>query len=235
MLNLPLYISIFFILTTFLTLYLFYLASNRSQRVMQVMLAWLVLQGIISYTGFYTNTGTLPPRFILLPLPALLGILLMFVTRSGRAFIDSLDHSRLVLVHIIRIPVEITLFLLFVHKTVPEIMTFTGRNPDILSGISAALVYYFGFIKTKLNKNLLVAWNIICTGLLLNIVLLAIFSAPFIFQQLAFDQPNVAVFYFPYSWLPCFIVPIVLLSHLASLRKLANSKASPDEGRPAGN
>ena len=60
----------------------------------------------------------------------------------------------------------------------------------------------------------------IALGLLLNIVFIAIFSAPFSFQKFAFEQPNIAVLFFPFSWLPAFIVPVVLFCHLASIRQL---------------
>jgi hypothetical protein len=55
---------------------------------------------------------------------------------------------------------------------------------------------------------------------LFNIVLTAILPAPLPIQQLAFDQPKIAVMYFPFVYLPGFIVPIVLFSHLVSLKKL---------------
>jgi len=66
-------------------------------------------------------------------------------------------------------------------------------------------------------------WNVICLGLLFNIVINAILSAPTIFQAQAFDQPNIGVFYFPFVWLPCFIVPAVLFSHLVCLKKLKST------------
>lgn len=99
-------------------------------------------------------------------------------------------------------------------------MTFEGRNFDILSGISAPFIYYFGFIKYKLSNKILLAWNILCLGLLINIVTNAVLSLPYPFQQFAFSQPNIAILYFPFIWLPAVIVPIVLLSHLASIRVL---------------
>jgi hypothetical protein len=124
-------------------------------------------------------------------------------------------------VHIVRIPVEITLFMLSTYKLVPELMTFGGRNFDILSGITAPIVYFICFKNSQLkNRRLLLIWNFICLGLLLNIVINALLSAPFPFQQFAFDQPNVAILYFPFTWLPCFIVMIVLYSHLAAIRQL---------------
>lgn len=99
-------------------------------------------------------------------------------------------------------------------------MTFEGRNFDILAGLSAPVVAWFGYHKQKLSKAALLGWNIICLGLLLNIVINAILSAPFPFQQFAFDQPDVAILHFPYTWLPGFIVPAVLLAHLVNIRLL---------------
>ena len=99
-------------------------------------------------------------------------------------------------------------------------MTFEGRNFDILSGLSAPVVFYAVFIRRWMSRNLLLGWNIICLGLLINIVVHAVLAAPFDFQQLAFEQPNLAIFYFPFVWLPACIVPIVLLSHLAAIRQL---------------
>jgi len=45
-------------------------------------------------------------------------------------------------------------------------------------------------------------------------------SAPSPIQKIAFEQPNIAILYFPFCWLPTFIVPIVLFSHLVAVRKL---------------
>ena len=153
-------------------------------------------------------------------------IVLLFTTVKGRRFLDGLDAKYLTILHVVRIPVELVLLWLFLHKDVPVLMTFEGSNYDILSGISAPFVFYFVFIKNKLDRNFLVAWNLICIGLLANIVVIAILSAPFPFQQFAFDQPNIAILYFPYVWLPCCIVPLVLLSHLASIRTLLLQKGS---------
>lgn len=218
--NLPLYITLVFSVTTLLTAFLFYYASNNSSVVLLVLFLWLALQALISRSGFYIVTDALPPRFLLLILPPFTLIAILFATSKGRLFIDSLNQNYLTLIHIVRVPVELVLFWLFVEKTVPELMTFEGRNFDILSGITAPFIYYFGYVKKQLSQTLLLIWNFICLGLLINIVFNAIFSAPFPFQKFAFDQPNIAVLYFPYVWLPCCIVPLVFLSHLASIRQL---------------
>jgi len=224
MLTLPIYIPLAFMLTTVLTVVIFYKATHYSKPPMYTLIAWLGLQGAVALTGFYLDTGSFPPRFVLLILPALLGILLLFVTHRGRQFIDQLDLRTLTLLHIVRIPVELILLSLFIHKAIPELMTFEGRNFDILSGITAPIIYYFGFVKRTIGPRVIFIWNLISLGLLINIVANAVLSAPFPFQQFAFDQPNRAVLYFPFVWLPCCIVPLVLFSHLVAIRRLAAKK-----------
>jgi hypothetical protein len=224
--TLPLYISLLFGLTTFVTIFLFYKASNNSGVTIIFIALWLVLQSIIGLSGFYTIVDTMPPRFILLILPPLLLIGTAFVTAKGKYYIDTLDLKTLTLLHVIRIPIEIVLFLLCVNKAVPEIMTFEGRNFDIICGMTAPFIYYFGFIKKKLNTTAILIWNFICLGLLINIVVTAILSAPFPLQKFAFDQPNIALLYFPFIWLPCCVVPLVLFAHVAAIRKL-RSRTQP--------
>jgi len=224
--NLPFYVSFIFTLTTLLTVWIFYQAANKSNQTLGILLAWMIMQTPVAYSGFYTVTNTFPPRFMILVLPPLLFILGLFLTRSGRQYLDTLDPRILTILHIVRIPVELVLYWLFLHDAVPQLMTFEGRNLDILSGITAPVVYYFGFVKKKMNNTSIILWNLICLGLLLNIVITAILSAPTSFQKLAFDQPNVGVFYFPFIWLPCLIVPLVLLAHLAVIRHLLKAKVN---------
>lgn len=218
--KLPLYVGLFFGLITLLTVLLFYKASNHSRISGIVLLALLSIQAVFGLSGFFTVSDTTPPRFFLLIIPPLLCTLTLFVTKKGRHYIDSFDTMKLTLLHTIRIPVEIGLFILCSYKVIPQLMTFEGRNFDIISGITAPLVYYFGFVKNKISSRILLLWNFVCLALLVNIVLNAVFAAPFPFQKFGFEQPNIAVLYFPYVWLPGCIVPLVLFSHLVTIRQL---------------
>ncbi len=220
MISLPLYIPILFGLTTMLTVYLFFKASHNSVITILILLGWLILQGIVTLTGFYAFTKSTPPRFILLGLPALITIILFFVFPKGRKYIDSLDPGTLTLLHTVRVAVELVLFCLYINKTIPQLMTFEGRNFDIVSGLTAPLVYYFGFVNKRLSTSAMLIWNVTCIGLLINVVVNAILSVPFSFQQFGFEQPNIAVLYFPFTWLPCCVVPLVLFAHLATIRHL---------------
>ena len=218
--NLPVYISITFVITTFLSAFIFYKATNNSNLALIILSAWLILQMFLSLKGFYTITNTVPPRFMLLLLPPVIFLLILFFTKNGKVFLDNINIKTLTIFHIVRIPVELVLFWLFINKKIPLIMTFEGKNFDILSGITAPFIYYFGFIKKNIGTKIILAWNIICFALVINIVVIALLSAPFSFQKFGFDQPNIALLYFPFIWLPCCIVPLALFAHAATIRKL---------------
>ena len=221
--TLPLWLYLLFGLTTALAITLFYLAARRSGRALMVVLAWLLVQSALSISGFYTVTTTLPPRLAFALGPPLLLLLSRLATMRGRAFLASLRLDLLTLLHLVRLPVELGLYGLFLHGAVPRLMTFAGGNWDILMGLSAPLVYWL-VRRQRLGRWALVAWNGLGLGLLFHIVRVAVLAAPSPVQQLAFEQPNVALLHFPFGWLPAVLVPLVLLAHVAALWQLLSPK-----------
>ncbi len=225
--NLPSYISIIFILTTFLTLGFVFYAIRQSvfetiaaKILLFIIPFWLFFSAILALGGFYTATKTFPPRiFLFAVFPALFFIILYFIF-FRETFIEKLPLKILTLLSIIRFPVELVLLRLYQNGQVPQSMTFEGSNFDILAGITAPIIAWLAFRHEKTNKHLLIVWNIFALLLLFNIVIIAIFSLPSPIQKFAFDQPNRAVMFFPFVWLPSIVVPIVLFSHLTSLWKL---------------
>jgi hypothetical protein len=216
----PLYISIFLIITVAATLAVFYKASKNSGVAFSILIIWLLLQTVLGLSGFYSSADSFSLRFFLLVAPALFFIILLFATVRGRTFIDNLDLKTLTLLHTVRLPIEIILALLAMNRAIPELMTFEGRNFDIISGVTAPLVYYIAFIKKKIGAKGLLAWNVACLLLLFNIVVNGVLSVPSQIQQFAFEQPNVAMLYFPFVWIPSCVVVLVLFSHLAAIRQL---------------
>ena len=229
--DLPAYIGITFIITTVLTLLLFYLAmrmstdkwiKHRSNSVLTGLVIWLGIHALIAESGFYVGgLNSLPPRLVIIGIwPNVIVMFILFLTKKGRQFIDGLSLKMVTWLNVVRIPVEVVLFWLAFNDLIPNIMTFAGWNYDILAGLSAPFAANFFFTKKSIGKKTMLAWNIICLMLLLTIVTIGILSAPFPVQQFAFDQPNIALLSFPYVWLPVFIVPVVLFGHLVSIRRL---------------
>lgn len=227
----PVSMTVLFVSITLLTLGMFYsvlvnasskrIRKNKSKIIIGLSV-WLLIQLFLTLFNVYNaNTDIVPPLIMVFGvLPTLIFILWLFSSKIGKRFMKNLPLKQLTLLNIIRIPVEISLYFLFEHKALPEIMTFDGWNFDILAGFSAPIIVLIAFRRGKIKRNLLLIWNIVSLLLLLNIIILAVLSAPSPFQQFGLEQPNVAVLTFPYSWLPTFIVPIVLFGHLVSIWKL---------------
>ena len=235
--HLPTYISLIFGLTTVATLILFIWTISNSifeqtrKKAMPIFIGltiWLIIQAILTLNNSYnSDTKSFPPNILLFGIfPTIFTIFLLFLTSKGRLFIDSLPLKNLTYLNIVRIPVEIVLLLLFLNNAIPELMTFEGRNFDILAGITAPFVAYFGLTKQKMERRILLMWNLVCLGLLINILVNGLLSAPSPIQLFAFDQPNLAILNFPFSWLPTFIVPVILFGHLTSIRQLLKEAKS---------
>ncbi len=196
--------------------------SSNCFKIFCFLVVWALLQIILSITGVYANTtNTMPPLLFLfgvLPWFILIGYLFFF--KKGKNFIQALPLEYLTNLHIIRIPVEFVLAILVWEKNVPKQMSFFGSNYDIVIGITAPILAFLYFKQNKLGRTTLLIWNFIGLFFLMHIVIIAVLSAPSPLQQLNLDRPNVAILHFPYVLLPTLIVPVVLLSHLVSIKRL---------------
>lgn len=221
--ELPVFISVIFALLTLVSVFWFYTAT-RSKTFLIIAAAWTLLQTTLALKGVYLHTQHMPPPLMLFGIfPAVFFIMLVFITKNGKAFNNNINLKTLTYFHSIRLPVEIFLSVLYHYGVVSVYMTFEGTNFDIVSGLTAPFVAWFAFRTTAPNKKILLWWNVICLLLLLNVVVTAAFAIPSPIQKLAFNQPNIAVLYFPFNLLPTVIVPMVFFAHLAAIKRLAKS------------
>ena len=225
--ELPISISVFFIVIVLVTIIWFYIASGKSPILLAILIIWSMLQSTLALTGFFLDTSTLPPRLVAAGLgPALLMIAGVFLFKKSRRWLSNFNLKLLTYFHSIRVLVEIVLYFLFVYGFISKLQTIEGTNYDLLSGLSAPIIAYLAFNKKLVGKKGLMVWNLLAMVLLLNVVITSALAAPFPFQQLSFDQPNVAVLYFPFNLLPSVVVPLVLFAHLIAIYRLAKTKVS---------
>jgi len=182
--------------------------------------SWLTGTGSLALSGFFNATDAVPSRFVIV----LAGAILYGVFCFKLAEHEKPSPDRLMAMHLVRLPVEIVLYLLYLDRQVPLIMTFAGWNFDVLVPLSCMLILALRTAGTGNSRLLLICWNLAGMLLLLWIVLIAILSSPLPFQQLAFDQPNMAVMQFPYVWLPAGLVPLIFVSHLLAIKTLLRSR-----------
>ena len=110
MANISNFVHGLFVITTFYVIVKFYFAAGKSNTVLLIIVLWMLLLSVLGLSGFYQVNTALPPRLIFLIGPGILMILVLFLTKKGRAFIDSFSLKELTLLHIARIPVEIVLY-----------------------------------------------------------------------------------------------------------------------------
>ncbi len=214
------YAHFFLSVATVATLILFGFAVRKYKMVWIVALVMLAIQGVLAYQRFYIDAPqSLPPRVVLLAVPSFALLLWAFLSDKGREIIKNIDLEVFTYLHTVRIAVELGLFFLCKAQLIPQSMTFEGRNFDILAGLTAPFVAFLFFSQKKMSKQNFLIWNIICLILVLQVVVTGILSVPSPFQQLEFEQPNIAVLRFPFVWLPSVIVPIVIFGHLAAIKK----------------
>lgn len=217
--HLPNWINLLFMFATLATLVLFYFANNKPNKLILILLVLSIGHSILAYYDFYLNATAMPPRFLLVLAPSILLIIYGILPKQIDWVIKNRNIQISTLLHTIRIPMEIVLLYLFIHKTIPESMTFEGINFDIVAGITALIIGIL-YWKGKVSKKVLLMWNVFGLILISIILFVGILSAELPIQQFAFDQPNRALTYFPFILLPAIVVPIVIYTHLTDIIKL---------------
>jgi hypothetical protein len=183
-----------------------------------VALGWLVVPGVLAARGALDRWQPPPPALVLTGVLTVATVVLALSPVGGR-LAASVPLAGLVGYQFFRVPVEWTLHRLFVEGVVPVQMTYAGRNFDILSGISAAMVALLLLAKRG-GRGLVMAWNLVGLGLLANIVVIAVLSAPTPLRHFMNEPANLLPGMFPYVWLPTFLVQAALFGHIVVFRAL---------------
>lgn len=194
--------------------------------------AWLAFTLALAAAGFFADFRALPPRFLVLLAPALVTLVWLARARSVGRWLAAVPPAWLVWPQSFRILVEIVLWRLIVAGAAPEIMTFTGRNFDIVVGLTAPLVAYGCFVARWWAPRVAIWWNVAGLLILANTVLHAQLAAPTRFQVYLTQPPNTFIASAPYIWLPAFLVPLGWGLHVLSIRRLRMGPISASSAGP---
>ena len=183
------------------------------------LLAWAAFVSAWSLSGRMADFSIFP--FNLMPVILIpLIVAVIFISSKGLGeVLRRIPPHRLIRLQSFRFFVEVLLWVLFIAELLPVQMTFEGRNLDILAGFTAPIIAALAS-KGKISNTGIVIWNIICLGLLLNIVITALLSTPSPWRVFMNEPANYIVTYFPISWLPALLVPLAYYLHFMSLRQV---------------
>jgi hypothetical protein len=196
---------------------------RRTKQLGSTLFLWLVVTGILSYTNRLHDFSQRPPRMLVLVGLAFVGVYLGSYFPAASKLISSPGLAWLVGLQVFRVGVEIFLYLGHRAGFVPVQMTFEGRNWDVLTGLTALPMAWL-IAKNKAPKKLVYAWNAAGLALLLNVVVVSVLSMPTPLRHFHNEPANTFVAYFPYVWLPAYLVQVAWLSHLLIFRAAKEMK-----------
>lgn len=185
---------------------------------------WLAILAFLALIGFFYQFDRLPPPVFLALFPPLLLILVLMYSKFFGVVLRAIPEKWLIYVQTFRILMEFFLWMGYRAGFVPPQMTFEWLNFDIVVGLTAPMAGFVFFGRRRYRKLEASLWNIFGIVLLLNVVMIAIFSMPTSFQVFMTEPDNSFVAIFPFIWIPGFIVPFALAMHLFSLRQLFSSR-----------
>jgi hypothetical protein len=105
----------------------------------------------------------------------------------------------------------------------PVQMSYSGRNFDIVSGITALLLATWLSTGRK-SPRLVFAWNTLGVLLLANIVGVALLSAPTPLRVFMNEPANIWITRAPWIWLTAVMVFTAALGHVLVYRRLLHDR-----------
>lgn len=193
-------------------------SAKTTWRVALLLVAWLSLHCLLAGSG---RLESLPLRglpFFFLPVFVLWS--LAAFSKLGASLAANVPLGALVLFHSFRLPLELVLHAWASQGTIPETMTWTGQNWDIVTGILALVCAPVANTRRWTAQ----FFNIIGLALLLNVIRVAILSSPVPFGWKV-TPPLVIAFHVPYTLIGPVCVGGALFGHLVLLRALWSKPA----------
>ena len=185
-----------------------------------VLLALLFGTGSATLYGFLREAPEASYRLVYIIGPAILVWGGLLLSPSLHRLMDFIPLHWILLTQMFRIGVEVYLFYFYRWGLMPRAITWEGQNFDVLLGMSAPILagmYYFMGYRARWT---LFAWNLVGIGTVLNAARIGLLAAPTPFYHAEFEPMNRVILFFPYVWLPVFLVPFAIGSHVVALKKI---------------
>ena len=180
--------------------------------------AWMAVTWWLAASGELRNWDRTPPPFAVLIVAILVLAFAVAFSRLGIRLAHFIPLWILVATQAFRLPLELAMHAMANRGVMPEQMTYTGRNFDIVTGATAIIVAAL-VASGHGGRRLVAAWNFLGLVLLTNVVVVAILSTPPI-RYFGAERMNVWVTYAPFVWLPAILVTAAFTGHLVILRAM---------------
>ena len=186
---------------------------------------WLGVPAAVAATGALADFSARPPAIGLLLVGLFICTTVLALSSVGSRLLQNVPIAALIGFQAFRVAVELVLHRLYAEGIVPVQMTYAGYNFDIVSGFLGAAVGVWASTNRPPTWVIL-AFNIVGSLLLLNIVSIAVLSMPTPLRAFPNDPPNTFVAYVPFVWLPSLLVQAAWFGHLLVFRWLSRTTSA---------
>ena len=186
---------------------------------------WLAVSWALAARGTLRDWSSTPPPFALFVAAILALSAAIAFSPLGRRLARFLPLWTLVAVQGFRLPLELAMHGMYERGIMPEQMSYSGRNFDIVTG-STAIVVAALLATGRAGRGLVAAWNVLGLSLLINVVIVAFLSTP-VFRFFGDDRLNVWITYPPFVWLPAILVLAAFAGHFVVFRAILRSDRAP--------
>lgn len=187
--------------------------KKKLKQVSVFFVLWIVLFSSVVYSGIIKEHFIPAGPIFFLTLVG--GAFFFGFNRWGTFYSQNVSLWLLLAFQGFRFPLELILHHWADIRTVPETMTWTGQNVDILSGIMC-LLSLLPFLR---NKTFYWLCNIAGIVLLLNVFRVVLMSAPLPFAW-PLENPVQLIMYMPYALIGFICVWAALAGHIIITRSL---------------
>jgi hypothetical protein len=194
---------------------------RRATRLGAAVFAWLLITVVIAAAGVLRRFDATPPPFAGLVLAIVIIGVAVPLSPLGTLLVRGLPLWFLVGFQVFRFPLELLMHRAYLEGVMPVQMSYSGRNYDIVTGISAGVLGLW-LARRPLQRWVVMSWNILGFVLLANIVTIAVVSTP-VFGWFGREQLNTFVTYPPFVWLPAILVTAALMGHILVWRWLSET------------
>lgn len=198
-------------------------ATRASALVGVVGILWMAGTWTAAASGVLSHWDWKPPTFLLVVVATFVMTGWLSFGRVGLRLARFVPLWVLVGVHGFRLPLELAMHEMANRHIMPSVMSYSGRNFDIVTGLTALLVAA-ALRRGSGGSRLALIWNWIGLGLLVNVVGVALLATP-VFEYFGPAQVNTWVTLTPFIWLPTVMVLAAFAGHIIVFRAVVDRPA----------
>ena len=184
--------------------------------------ALLALSATLAASGILRRMDVAPPPAAVMFALAVASAFTLGASHFGRTSADAIPLVSLVAFQSFRLPLELVMHRAATLGIMPEELSYSGYNFDIITGAGAVVLAIIMASGRSVPRKVLWAWNVWGCWCLAVIAFVAVASSPLFRFFGDGTHVNSWILFVPYVWLPAFLVPAAVFGHVVITRALYN-------------